>query len=76
MLIMKGVRMKRVPVSYIKAILRATGIKANVFLSDKKTILEEPVKDSTRLWFILHEQGFWMLPEGNGYYRVIYKERN
>ena len=68
--------MKRVPVSYIKEILRRTGIKANVFLSNKKTILEDPVKDSTRLWFILHEWGYCVLPEGNGYYSVIYKERS
>ena len=68
--------MKRVPVSHIKEILRRTGIKANVFLSNKKTILEDPVKDSARLWFILHEWGYCILPEGNGYYSVIFKERD
>lgn len=68
--------MKRVPVSEVKSILRSIGIKANVFLSNKNTILEDPVKDSSRLWFILHEHGFCILPDGNGYYRVIYKERS
>ena len=69
--------MKRVPISFMKAVLKYHKVKTNVFLSNHKTILQEPAdrKSAEKLWDILHNEGFLLIPDGGGYYSVEVRER-
>ena len=64
--------MKRISVVYLKNKVKSFGIKTDVFLSDKKTILQEPNNDydAERLWNWLRLNGWLMIPQGNDYYSV------
>lgn len=74
---MGGIIMKRISVGYLKKKLKEFEIETQVFLSNKKTILQEPVYeyDIKRLWNWLHINGFLIIPEGNDYYSIEKRER-
>ena len=69
--------MKRISVVCLKNKVKSFGIKADVFLSDKKTILQEPNNeyDSERLWNWLRLNGWLMIPQGNNYYSIERREK-